>query len=243
MILGSLKVRLLLRESRTLKDKRQVVQSIKDRLRGQFNVAVAEVESLDNRQLAVLGFATVANEAAHVRSVLEQIVSALRGHPVAEFLESRDGSVIAFGRNVMKTHRVARIAEAIREVVSETILFELSDPRVKSVTVTRAEVSGDLQHAKVYVSIMGSASEQKLTLYGLDHAAGFIQARLAKRLQTRFTPTLRFVLDQGVKNSIEMTRLINEALAPSRAANGEGVEPPPEVGSADGTAEEDHADS
>jgi ribosome-binding factor A len=115
----------------------------------------------------------------------------------------------------MKTHRLARVAEAVREVASETILYELRDPRVKMVTVTRAEVSGDLQHAKVFVSVMGSPSEQKLTMHGLKHAAGFIQSKLAQRLQTRFTPVLHFVLDQGVKHSIEMTRLINEALAES----------------------------
>ena len=77
----------------------------------------------------------------------------------------------------MKANRLARVAEVVRECASETILFELSDPRVKGVTVTRAEVSGDLQHAKVYVSIMGSAKEQSLCLHGLRHAAGFIQAR------------------------------------------------------------------
>jgi ribosome-binding factor A len=118
----------------------------------------------------------------------------------------------------MKTHRLARVAEAIREVASETILFELRDPRVKLVTVTRAEVSGDLQHAKVYVSIMGTDKQQQLTLRGLRHAAGFIQSKLAQRLQTRFTPVLSFVLDKGVKNSIEMTRLINEALAESNVS-------------------------
>ena len=117
-------------------------------------------------------------------------------------------------------------------MASETILYELRDPRVKMVTVTRAEVSGDLQHAKVYVSIMGTEKEQKLTLHGLRHAAGFVQSKLAKRLQTRFTPVMTFVLDQGVKNSIEMTRLINEALspgAPPRAApteRGAGIPPP-----------------
>jgi ribosome-binding factor A len=143
----------------------------------------------------------------------------------------------------MKTHRLARIAEAVREVASETILYELRDPRVKMVTVTRAEVSGDLQHAKVYVSVMGTPSEQQLTLRGLRHAAGFIQSKLARRLQTRFTPVLSFVLDQGVKHSIEMTRLINEALAQSRPAP-EG--PPGDAGAgeaADGTAEEDFAES
>ena len=130
----------------------------------------------------------------------------------------------------MKTHRLARVAEAVREVASETILFQLRDPRVKGVTVTRAEVSGDLQHAKVYVSLMGSPGEQKLTLHGLKHAAGFIQSKLASRLNTRFTPTIRFIVDQGVKNSIEVSRLINEALAQSAPA-----EP---ADAADGTADE-----
>jgi len=112
----------------------------------------------------------------------------------------------------MKSHRLARVSEAIREVASETILFELQDPRVRGVTVTRAEVSGDLQHAKVFVSIMGSEGEQKLTMHGLRHATGFLQSKLAKRLQTRFTPVVQFVVDEGVKKSLEMTRLIHEAL-------------------------------
>jgi len=87
MIVGTLRVRLLLREARTLKDKRQVVQSIKDRLRGSFNVSVAEVEEQDNRQLAVLGFAMVANEAHPIKQALGEIVNALRAHPVAEFVD------------------------------------------------------------------------------------------------------------------------------------------------------------
>src|SRR5436305_4908505 len=99
----------------------------------------------------------------------------------------------------MKGHRLERVAEVVREVASETILFELGDPRVKNVTVTRAEVSGDLQHAKVYVSVMGSPAETKLTMNGLKHAAGFVQSKLANRLKTRFTPTITFVLDEGVK--------------------------------------------
>jgi ribosome-binding factor A len=142
----------------------------------------------------------------------------------------------------MKTHRLARVAEAVREVASETILYELRDPRVKLVTVTRAEVSGDLQHAKVYVSVMGTPKEQQLTLRGLQHAAGFVQSKLAKRLQTRFTPVVQFVLDQGVKNSIEMSRLIKEALAQPGAADAapaEGEGPAEPHGPADGVAEED----
>src|ERR1051326_6472859 len=104
----------------------------------------------------------------------------------------------------MKAHRLARVAEVIREVASETILFELRDPRVKGVTVTRTEVSGDLQHAKVYVSIMGTQQEQELAMHGLRHAAGFVQSKVGARLATRFTPEIRFILDQGVKKSIEI---------------------------------------
>ncbi|HZT81740.1 MAG TPA: DUF503 domain-containing protein [Gemmataceae bacterium] len=86
MTVGSLRVRLLLREARSLKDKRQVVQSIKDRLRNEFNVSVAEVEGQDNRQVAVLGVAMVGAEAGPVRDTLRRIAEALRRHPVAEFL-------------------------------------------------------------------------------------------------------------------------------------------------------------
>ena len=87
MIVGTLRVRLLIRQARSLKDKRQVVKSIKDRLHNEFNVSVAEIEEQDNRQLAVLGIAMVSNEAHHVKTALGQIVQALRVHPVAELVE------------------------------------------------------------------------------------------------------------------------------------------------------------
>jgi ribosome-binding factor A len=76
----------------------------------------------------------------------------------------------------MKRHRLERVAEVVREVAANAVLFDLRDPRVKMVTVTRAEVSADLQHAKVYVSVMGSERQQQLALHGLQHAAGFVQA-------------------------------------------------------------------
>jgi len=139
----------------------------------------------------------------------------------------------------MKTHRLARVAEAIREVASETILFELRDPRVKGVTVTRAEVSGDLQHAKVYVSLMGTQKEQDLTMHGLKHATGFIQSKLAARLQTRFTPQLKFEIDEGVKKSIEVTRLINEALGQSATATTPAETESRPAEPTDGTAAQD----
>jgi ribosome-binding factor A len=121
----------------------------------------------------------------------------------------------------MPSHRIERIAEAIREVVSTAILFEVADPRVKGITVLRAEVTGDLRHATVFVTVMGTESEQALALRGLHHAAGFLQSRVAARLQTRFTPTLHFKRDEGVKKSIEISRLIDEALASDRKSRPE----------------------
>ena len=91
----------------------------------------------------------------------------------------------------MKPHRLARVSEVIREVASETILFEMQDPRIKNVTVTRAEVAADLQHAKVFVSVMGTTKEQELCMHGLRHSAGYVQSKLAKRMKTRFTPLIR----------------------------------------------------
>lgn len=126
----------------------------------------------------------------------------------------------------MKTHRLARVAEVVRETASEAILFQVRDPRVKNVTVTRAEISGDLQHAKVFVSVMGTPKEVDLCMHGLRHASGFVQSKLGDRLKTRFTPVVHFVLDEGVKKSIEITRLINEALA--QGAPTTAAEPPAE---------------
>lgn len=119
----------------------------------------------------------------------------------------------------MPSHRGLRMAEAIREVASETILFHLADPRVKGVTVTRAEISNDLRDVTVFVSIMGTEAEQRNALRGLQHASGFVQARVAARLQTRFTPTLDFKRDEGIKKSVEMSRMIDEALAADRAGS------------------------
>jgi uncharacterized protein YlxP (DUF503 family) len=86
MVLGTLTARLLVRESRTLKDKRQVVRSILDRVRSGFNVSAAEVDTHDDVKVATLAFAAVGFEHAAVGNVLQQIAEALRKHPVAEYL-------------------------------------------------------------------------------------------------------------------------------------------------------------
>jgi ribosome-binding factor A len=125
----------------------------------------------------------------------------------------------------MPSHRSLRVAEAIREVVSSAILFEVADPRVHSITVLRVEVSGDLRNATVSVSVMGTEAEQTRAMQGLRSAAGFLQSRVAARLQTRFTPILTFKRDDSVKRSIEISRLIDDALAADRHPESGGDTP------------------
>lgn len=128
----------------------------------------------------------------------------------------------------MASRRVARVSEAIRETVAETILLGLRDPRIRNVTVLRAEVTGDLQHAKVYVSVMGPAKVKALAMQGLQAARGYIQAKVSNRLQTKVTPILRFELDEvGAANAAEAARILQELEAERQAAAeaGDGLEP------------------
>jgi ribosome-binding factor A len=112
----------------------------------------------------------------------------------------------------MPSRRLLKAAEAIREVVSMAILTELRDPRVKNVTVTSVEVLPDMKQARVYVTIMGDEKQQKLTLHGLQSSAGFLQHKIADRIETRYTPRLEFIFDEGVKNALEIDRILKRVL-------------------------------
>ena len=112
----------------------------------------------------------------------------------------------------MSSRRTARVASVIREVVSTAILQELRDPRIRNVTVLGVEVSSDLRYAKVSVSVMGSEQDAALTLHGLNSARGYLQSKVADRVKTRYTPELRFEIDQGIRKSFEATRILREVL-------------------------------
>lgn len=137
----------------------------------------------------------------------------------------------------MNSRRMAKASEAIRETVSTVILFELRDPRVKNVTVLSADVSPDLRAAKIYVTVMGDAKAQSLAMHGLDSARGFIQSKIADRLQTKNTPVIRFVLDPSVKKSIEVSRALQEAHQADAALNPD--EQPSEDADEDADSEDD----
>lgn len=119
----------------------------------------------------------------------------------------------------MSGRRLLKAAEAIREVVSMSILTELRDPRVKNVTVVGVEVTPDMREAKVLVSIMGNESQQRTTLLGLQNAKGFLQTRIAERIDTRYTPRLSFVVDDGVKKSVVVQQILDQIARERNAAN------------------------
>ena len=127
----------------------------------------------------------------------------------------------------MPSRRAQKVAEAIREVVSMAILTELQDPRVRDVTVTYVEVSGDLRNAKVHVSVMGDQARQDLSLRGLQNAAGFLQSKIGQRVDLRYIPRLHFELDQGVKRSIEISRILDEVLPREPPADATDPQSPP----------------
>ena len=110
----------------------------------------------------------------------------------------------------MTSRRVLKAAQAIREVVSLAILTELRDPRVENVTVTTVEVTGDMRQARVHVTVMGEDTNSSQVLKGLSSAAGFLQRKIANRIESRYTPKLQFVLDQGQENAREVARILED---------------------------------
>jgi ribosome-binding factor A len=117
----------------------------------------------------------------------------------------------------MSSRRTLKAASAIKEVVSMAILTELRDPRIENVTVTFVEVSADMRYAKVHVSIMGDEKQQQLCLHGLNRAAGYLQKRVNDRVETRYTPRLQFVLDQGIKNAFKVAEILKQVLPQEHA--------------------------
>ena len=87
---------------------------------------------------------------------------------------------------------------------------DLRDPRIGFATVTRVELSADLQHARVLVSVLGDEPAQRETLKGLASAAGYIRRKVTERLQLRRTPQIVFVLDHGPEEGIRLEKLLQK---------------------------------
>ena len=112
--------------------------------------------------------------------------------------------------NRRPSHRPERVAEAIRQTVAAFLTGDVRDPRVGFVTVTGVEVSADLEHARVRVSVMGSEDEKAKSLEGLASAARYLRVQIAKALPLRVTPDLRFELDRGLEHAQRIDRVLRD---------------------------------
>jgi ribosome-binding factor A len=106
--------------------------------------------------------------------------------------------------------RPERLAETLKEEISEVVGYELDDPELQNATVTDVEVSPDMRDAKVYVLVTGDEAEIKRTLKNLQNAAGFVRQQVAMNLDMRFAPHIHFARDTAEENAARVGRLLNE---------------------------------
>jgi ribosome-binding factor A len=107
------------------------------------------------------------------------------------------------------SRRPEQMAQSLRQVIAETLAREVRDPRVGFVTVTAVQVTNDLSHARVLVSVPGEEAEKAQALDGLQSAAGFLRSRVARELTTRSVPELHFELDRGLEHTARINELLN----------------------------------
>lgn len=110
----------------------------------------------------------------------------------------------------MKYKRSKRVQELLLEEISKLIQFELKDPRIGFATLTGVNLTDNLKHARIYVSIIGDDVQKSDTLEGLQSARGFIRSWLGKNLNLRYIPELDFQLDETAENAQNISRLLNE---------------------------------
>ena len=104
-----------------------------------------------------------------------------------------------------------RINMEVQRELSEIIRSGIKDPRIHSMTsVVSAEVTPDLKYCKVYISVLGDADAQKATMEGLKSAEGFVRMELARRVNLRNTPEIKFILDQSIEYGVNMSHLIDQ---------------------------------
>jgi len=106
--------------------------------------------------------------------------------------------------------RQERLADQIRSEVAQMLVRELKDPRIGFTTVTRVELSPDLQHVRVLISVLGEAEAPRKTLEGLTSASGYIRHEISRRLRLRRAPEIVFVLDRGAEASEKIEELLRK---------------------------------
>lgn len=110
----------------------------------------------------------------------------------------------------MSNNRMGRVAKELQREISQIILYELSDPRLGFITVTRTEPSPDLLSSKVFVTILGSEDARKISIALLNNAANHIHKLLLKRIRMRYIPRLSFHFDESVEKELTVYKLLDE---------------------------------
>ncbi|MDD5654586.1 MAG: 30S ribosome-binding factor RbfA [Candidatus Omnitrophica bacterium] len=100
--------------------------------------------------------------------------------------------------------RAEKVSGALKKEIGSIIQTELKDPRLGFVTVMRVELSDDMRYGRVFFSVLGSAEEQKKSVEALESAAGFIRKLVAERIELRYVPELRYILDTSCEYSIHI---------------------------------------
>jgi ribosome-binding factor A len=109
--------------------------------------------------------------------------------------------------------RDRRIAQELQRLLPDLLRKEVKDPRITGlVTLTGIEVSADLAHAKVFVTVLGAQDGAEESVAALNHCAAFLRSRLSQLMRLRTVPALRFVYDTSVERGMRLTRLIDSAL-------------------------------
>lgn len=103
-----------------------------------------------------------------------------------------------------------RLEHTIRIIISDIFLKEISDPRIGFITVSSCELSSDLKHAKIFVSIYGDEKEKKRGMEGVKSATKYVQELLAKRIKAKNVPFIEFILDESIEKAIKLTKLIED---------------------------------
>lgn|SRR5213079_2310807 len=110
----------------------------------------------------------------------------------------------------MTHHRANRVGEQMKKELSDIIGRKIKDPRIGFVTVTDVQVTGDLQQAKVYISVLGDDEQKENTLKGLAKAKGFIRSEIGQRIRLRKTPEIIFEFDESINYGNRIETLINK---------------------------------
>ncbi len=110
----------------------------------------------------------------------------------------------------MSNVRAHRVGEQIKKELSELIMREVKDPRVTFVTITGVEVTGDLQQATAFITVLGNESEKEATLQALKKAAGFLRSEIGKRIRLRKTPELLFAIDESIEYGNRIETLLRD---------------------------------